>query len=582
MSVPLWAELKRRRVFRALIGYGVAAFAVLQIIEPIMHGLHWPDSVLSYVVAALAVGFPIVVSLAWIFDVNAGHIERTAPAPAGVLKGARLALVLAGIGALAAVPGVVWYFLVRGIDRPSSSAGSTANRRSIAVLPFTDLSPARDQEYFAEGIAEEILNALVQVDGLNVFGRTSSFSFKDRGEDPRCIGHKLGADAVLEGSVRKSGTRVRITAQLISTENGYHLWSQAYDRDLTDIFAVQEEIARAVVTAAKGKLLPDRAAVPQARRTANSEAYTQFLIGRQLYNRHTRQDYGRSVAAFERALALDPSYAPAHADLSHALILLVNSGEPTQATRIDAQRRAVAEAEKAVRLAPDLADAYQARGACRMEIVWDWDGARQDLERAIALAPGSALSRLRLGQLRAVLGNLADGITLVREAIERDPLDPAAWDFLGRFLAASGDLGGAREALQRGLTIAPDSIWIPRELGFTYLLGNRPDLALPLFDRAGGWIRLLGQALSQHDLGHEEEAQKALDSLMALPSPPAYQIAQIFARRGDLDRAFLWMERGRASQDVGVRYVKYDPLLQSLRGDSRYAAFLKAMNLPVG
>src|SRR5467141_2759122 len=190
----LVAELKRRRVFRALVGYGIAAFAVLQIIEPVMHGLHWPDEVLSYVVVALAVGFPVVVSLAWIFDVKAGRVERTEPsASRSGLRGLRLALVLVGIGVLAAAPGTIWYFLVRGIARPATGSGLATEKPvpSIAVLPFVNLSSDREQEYFSDGIAEEILNALAQVEGLRVAGRTSSFYFKGRNEDLASIAAKL-------------------------------------------------------------------------------------------------------------------------------------------------------------------------------------------------------------------------------------------------------------------------------------------------------------------------------------------------------------------------------------------------------
>lgn len=222
--MSLIAELQRRRVFRALVGYGIAAFAVLQIIEPVMHGLHWPDEVLSYVVVALAVGFPVVVSLAWIFDVNAGRIERTEPAPASGPRGVRLGLLLVGIGVLAAAPGVVWYFVVRGHTRPVSSSTAAATP-SIAVLPFVNLSSDKEQEYFSDGIAEDILNALAQVDGLKVIGRTSSFSFKGKNEDLRTIGEKLGVSTVLEGSVRKARSRVRVTAQLIEAAGGSHLWS---------------------------------------------------------------------------------------------------------------------------------------------------------------------------------------------------------------------------------------------------------------------------------------------------------------------------------------------------------------------
>src|SRR5438067_1127199 len=235
VELGLLVELKRRRVFRALIAYGIAAFAVLQIVEPVMHGFHWPESVLSYVVLALAVGFPIVVALAWIFDVNQGRIERTPGAP---LR-APLAVALVGLGVLAAAPGLLWYFHFR-------TTGSALGA-SIAVLPFADMSPAKDQEYLSDGIAEEILNSLAQVDGLRVAGRTSSFSFKGKNEELPAIAEKLHVTNVLEGSVRKDGNHFRITAQLISATDGYHVWSKTFDKELSGIFAVQDEIARAVV-----------------------------------------------------------------------------------------------------------------------------------------------------------------------------------------------------------------------------------------------------------------------------------------------------------------------------------------------
>jgi TolB-like protein len=211
-------ELKRRRVFRALVGYAIAAFAVLQVIEPVMHGFRWPDAVLSYVVVALAAGFPIVVGLAWIFDLGIGGIERTPPASAPQLRGTRIALVLAAIGAIAAAPVLAWYLLRGGVR--GGAEGATWGVRSIAVLPFADMSPQKDQEYFSDGLSEEILNALAQVDGLHVAGRTSSASFKGKAEDLRSIGQKLGVATVLEGSVRKAESRVRVTAQLIDGGSG--------------------------------------------------------------------------------------------------------------------------------------------------------------------------------------------------------------------------------------------------------------------------------------------------------------------------------------------------------------------------
>jgi TolB-like protein/Flp pilus assembly protein TadD len=577
----LRAEAKAR-VFRMLVGYGIVSFAVLQVIEPIMHALHLPDAALTYTIVALALGFPVVIVLAWAFDINQGRIERAGSAASTALKGARLGLVLVGIGVLAAVPGTIWYFFVRG-DAKTAATSSGADRPlpSIAVLPFVDMSPGKDQEYFSDGIAEEILNVLAQVEGLHVAGRTSSFSFRGKKEDLRSIGQSLGVSTVLEGSVRKSGDRVRITAQMIKVADGFHLWSQNYDRQLTDVFAVQDEIARSVVTAAKLKLLGDKAAVPAGRRAANPEAYAQFLLGRQLLNRGVSEDYQRSVEALEKAIALEPSYAPAHAGLSEALPWLVNSTLTTPQERIAGQQRAVAEAEKAIALAPDLAESNLARGVLRMTVLWDWSGARSDLERALALSPGDARVQLWLGHLLAVVGRLPEAVAATRKAAEADPLQALGWDFLGRHLAAQGELDESRKAFQHALAVAPDNMWARRELGFVDLLAGQPEVALASFQKQEGWIRLLGLALAHHDLGHAKEAREALDALRALADSPTYQVAQVFAWWGDRDRAFEQLERCRSTADAGVRYVKYDPLMRKLRGDPRYTALLEKMKLPL-
>src|SRR5262249_38441775 len=348
-----FAELKRRRVFRALIGYGIAAFAVLQIIEPVMHGLHWPETVLSYVVAALAAGFPVVITLAWIFDVKGGRIERTAPAAtSGGQSGARLALVLIGISVLAAAPGIVWYFAGPGTSKQPPRAPSATDQAmpSIAVLPFADMSPAKDQEYFSDGIAEEILNGLAQIEGLRVIGRTSSFSFKGKNEDLRSIGDKLRVSTILEGSVRKAGNRLRITAQLTEASGGSHLWSQTYERELTDLFAVQDEIAKAVVTAMKVKLVPRPGPAPSIikRSTPNVEAYNLYLKGRYFWSfRPDRKPEARKY--FEQALQLDPEFAPAHAGLADWYATF-GSWEDGRMAPSEAMPRAKEEAERALQI----------------------------------------------------------------------------------------------------------------------------------------------------------------------------------------------------------------------------------------
>jgi TolB-like protein len=581
--VSLFGELKRRRVIRALVGYGIAAFAVLQIIEPVMHGLHWPEDVLSYVVVALAVGFPIIVSLAWIFDVKAGRIERTAPAAR--LRGPRLALVLVGIGVLAAAPGTIWYFVVRGIARSAPQTVATGNPLpSIAVLPFVNLSSDKEQEYFSDGMAEEILNAMAQVDGVRVIGRTSSFSFKGRNDDLRTIGQKLGASNLLEGSVRKAGSRIRITAQLVETRGGSHLWSQSFDRDLTDVFAVQEEIAGAVVAALKVKLLPGETPTTKERRTANPDAYSRYLVGRHaFYNQASPDGWRRAAKAFEDSIALDPGYAPAWAGLAHASASIGESeGTPTEFVRRLTQ--GLSAAEKAVALARDLPDGYVARARLRAIWKWDWTGAAADLERALALNPSDARAfRVYCSNILVPLGRMPEAIAAARKATELDPLNVYSWTTLGLALRFHGEMDAARNAYIRAAEFAPGLDGPLFSLATLDLLQGQPSRALARYERISvGWMRLTGIALAQHDLGHSKESQEALEEMgrKDAGSYAPYQSAEVYAHRLDLDRAFEWLERAYAFHDTGLTDVKSDPLLRNLHGDPRWKPFLKKMNLP--
>src|SRR2546426_2635071 len=458
MHLPLLADLQHRRVFRALVGYAIAAFAVLQVIEPIMHGLHWPDAVISYVVAALAVGFPLVVGLAWIFDVKAAGSVQPASMRSRRL---RLELLLAWVAALAAAGGMLWYVVARprAVAPPRDEAlratldaippaSEIRALPSIAVLPFVNLSSDREQEYFSDGMAEEILNALAQIDGLRVIGRTSSFSFKGRNEDLRTIGQKLGASNLLEGSVRKAGSRIRITAQLVETRGGSHLWSHSFDRDLTDVFGVQEEIARAVVAALKVKLLPGE--TPTAKeRTANPDVYSLYLLGRHAWNQANSDGWRRAVTAFQDALALDPNYAPAWAGLAHAIVS-ASALAATSTEWVQEYTRALSAADKAVALAPDLADGYVARARLRAEWKFDWAGAAADVKRALALNPSEARAfRVYCNQVLLPLGRIPEAIAAARKATELDPLLAYHWNALGDALWINGDMDAARSALIR-------------------------------------------------------------------------------------------------------------------------------------
>ncbi|MFN2548517.1 MAG: hypothetical protein ABR567_13875 [Myxococcales bacterium] len=572
MAPQLIAELQRRRVFRALIGYGIAAFAVLQIIEPLMHGLHWPDEVLSYVVVALAVGFPIVVSLAWIFDVHEGRLERTPPTEG--IRRRWLAPLLVGLGLLTAAPGLYYYLVVRAKRAPQVTSAS------IAVLPLVNLSRDPDQEYFADGLAEELLDMLAKVPGLHVAARTSAFSFKGRNEDVRTIAEKLNVKTLLEGSVRKAGDQVRITTQLINAADGFHLWSETYDRKLTDVFAVQDEIARSVVAALRLQLLPEQAA-PRQHRTADPEAYTQYLLGRQFLNRATLDNYRRAAKSYEKALAIDPEFAPAWAGLALAHYWVGDGGETMQEVA-EGQRLAQEAADKAIALAPDLAEGYIARGTMRASTQWDWDGARADFERALSLSPenADALSAYALYVLRST-GHLDEAAAVERKVATLDPLNARTFSGLASILVCAGRYDEGRAAAERSLEINPEQNFAPGWIGFSLLLQGQPSAPVPFFARSRNEVfRLSGRAIGLHTLGKETESQADLDALIARHSHDgAYQIAGVYAWRGDKDRAFEWLERARVQRDGGLNLVKVDRLLYPLKDDPRFPALLKKVNL---
>ncbi len=311
------------------------------------------------------------------------------------------------------------HFLSR-VGAPGRSQSTAAIAPSIAVLPFLDLSPQKDQEYFSDGVAEEILDALSRIEGLRVTGRTSSFSFKGKNEDVRSIGEKLNVSAVLEGSVRKDGNRVRITAQLVNARDGFHLWSQTFDRELTGIFAAQDEISNAVVDALKVRLMPGTE-VRAALRTPNPEAHNEYLLGNQFMRQMTLENFRRAEAAYQRAVGNDPAFAAGWAGLAVATYWVADSAD-TVAAASEGYERASAAAEKAIALDPDLADGYAARGYLRGTVRWDWSGARADFERALKLNPGRASAHLWYTYILSAVGSLREAVQEAEKATVIEPL----------------------------------------------------------------------------------------------------------------------------------------------------------------
>ena len=449
--------------------------------------------------------------------------------------------------------------------------------KSIAVLAFEDLSEAHDQGYFSDGISEELSNRLAQVAGLHVAGRSSSLSFKGKNATIAQIGKALDVAQVLEGSVRKEGDRLRVSVQLSNVADGYQMWSQTYDRKLTDVFAVQEDIAAAVVDALKLKLMSGSGAGNVQHHVPPFEVYDLFLLGTQALGRSDADSHVVAVDALRKAVAKDPDYAEAWSRLAMAESFMVE-GDPDASSRAQGFRRALAAAERAVALDPGLGDAYSARGYVRAIDFWDWDGAMADSVKALAIDPGDAKNQLRHGYLLAALGRLPEAAAAYEKSIRQDPLFAPVWYQVGRVRAARGDFAGARQAMNRVLAINPDYRGATQYLGTISLLQGDATKALATYTQLQNPTAI---ALAEHSLGNDMESTRALAQTIAKhASDSAYGIATAYAWSGDRDQAFAWLDRAVAQHEIGLVLLKSDPLLRDLRGDPRYRALLRKLKLP--
>jgi TolB-like protein len=486
------------------------------------------------------------------------------------------AAVVISVGVAVAL-GVRFWSQSHKATRPAAAVAVTD--KSIAVLPFVDMSERKDQEYFSDGLSEELIDMLTKVPELRVPARTSSFYFKGKQATIAEIAKALGVAHVLEGSVRKSGNTLRVTAQLIRVDNGYHAWSETYDRKLEDIFKVQDEIASAVVTALRVHLLPAQKAAGQEG-TENLEAYNLYLQGRQSFNQGDVGGYQRAVTAFRAATALDPGYAAAYAALALAQFWLTD-GTSSGDLAADAAgfESALAAAEKAVALAPELAAGYSARGFVRAIYRFDFVGGQIDLDKAVALSPRDADVLHRSAVLLAILGKLPAAIAREEQALALDPLSAEICMRFGFFLVANQQLAQARPLYEKALAIAPDSIRARYNLGELELLEHQPERALATFRQTRNeGFSLAGQSKAEYSLGHHDVSERILKQLIATKT--YFAIARAYAWRGEKDKAFQWAERAEKTRDPGITWLKIDTDFRSLREDARYRALLREMNLP--
>ncbi len=484
-----------------------------------------------------------------------------------------------GVLVLAALIAAAALYFARS-QHVAAPAAQAALEKSIAVLPFTDMSQAHDQEFFADGMAEQILDLLAKVPSLKVIARTSSFQFKGKSEDARVVGEKLGVATLLEGSIRKSGERLRITAQLIRTADGSHLWSEVYDREVRDVFRTQDEIADAVVSALKVSLLgaPEQRAVP----TANTGAYTLYLQALASSRGFSRAEQDTALAQLQKAVALDPNFAPAWALLAdvYAATLVFGTTEPFEKVG----ERMTDAAQRALALDPKLGGPHITL-ANTFFVTYDYVTSQRELARGLELEPQNPDALSLSAYLAIAACHLDDAERNARALIEHDPLSVDPYRALGTALWFHGRLGEAEAVYRRAIALSPGAESMHWRLALVLLSAGRPQDALQVANAepAPGWRRF-AQVVALDALGRRAQADPLLAQVEADPVDRVsaqYQLAQIYAHRGDRERALAQLERARQARDPGfVSYIKCDPTLAPLRDDPRYKAMLAQLNLP--
>jgi TolB-like protein/Tfp pilus assembly protein PilF len=462
---------------------------------------------------------------------------------------------------------------------PTPSTAFVPPPHSIAVLPFVNMSGDKEQEYFSDGLTEELLNSLSHINELQVAARTSSFSFKGEKVDVETIAQKLHVAAVLEGSVRRSGHTVRITTQLINAVTGFHLWSQTYDRDLGDVLKLQTDIATAVASALSVALLGDEAAKIEVDGTHNPAAFDAYLRASRVG--HDEKGLRARIAAYSEAIGLDPHYARAFADRSLALNEYAGAFATGSAAR-DGFEKAEADAHRAIALAPDLADGHLALEAFFERGALDFTRANEEYERALALAPGNAAVLGKYGQFAVLMGRTAAGLAAARRAVGLDPLNDARYGGLAWAFLAARHYDEALAAFQDALALDPDfpPLYGARGAAY-YLLGNFPSARASCESKPDDEESQVCLAVTYDKLGRRRDAESVLAKLRAsLGNDAAYQYAEVYAQWGDRPKALEWLEVALRLQDSGLPWLRTDPFLDPLRKEPRFQAIEQGLKFP--
>lgn len=504
-------------------------------------------------------------------------VASRAPPPYGLMRRRTGVLYSAVAGAVLLALGS---FALERLNRSKLVAPAAA---SIAVLPLANESGEASQQYFSDGISEDLITALSQFSGLKVIGRTSAFQFRDSKEDSRSIGAKLGVAHLLEGSVRKSGDMIRVSAELIDTADGSTQWSERYDRPYKDLFALQDEITRTVVVALRTKLLPGEHAAEQSDRPPGGslEAYNAWLQGNFYHRRLSEAGFRKAVEYYTQATQIDPRYARAWSSLTTAWINLGNylNGTPAQ----EAHAKAREAADRALTIAPQSAQAHRARGAVLLYTEFDWRGAEAEFRRALALAPNDADTKCTFGIILTILGDSDKAVELTQQALATDPLRPDWYEDLARQLFALNRLDEAERAIRRVVELQPAGEGDYQLLTMIEIKRGDAQAALAAAQQEHpGPAQDFALAAAQQIGNDRAAADTALGTLIATHANDlAYGIAVVYALRKDTKSTFEWLDRAWDNRDPEITTLLSDPLILLYKDDPRFAAFCRKVGLPV-
>jgi serine/threonine-protein kinase len=602
LHLPFLEQLKQRNVVRVAVLYGVVCWLVLDPVHVLFHMLEVPAWANRLVVMLMAVGFPLVVIFAWVYEITPEGLKPTVEVPHSQsirkLTGRRLDRAIIAVLALALAYFVIdkfWISKHLPASQPTASEAQTAAAasgaasvaafnppaHSVAVLPFINLSGDQAQEYFSDGLTEELLNSLAEIKGLQVAARTSAFSFKGKDNDIGSIARKLNVAALLEGSVRRSEHTVRVTAQLINAVTGFHLWSKTYDRDLGDVLKLQTEIANTVAGSLKVTLLGDEAAKIELGGTRNPAAFDGYLRAMKAFSsRHDAKDQQAAIDAFGEAIRFDSSYALAFAGRSRALSGYAQEYATGAAIR-ENFNKAEADARKAIALAPELADGHLALAETLQSGTLEYARALEEYDRAAALGPGNAEVLREYGRFVGYMGRSDAGIAATRRAIVLDPLNPRSHYRLGAALYSARRYDESVAAYQVFINLDPDSPHAHAFQGLAYYgPGNLQSARAACEIKSGTWNQLC-LAVTYDKLGRHADAEAELAKMRAaLGDAASYQYAEIYAQWGRTGKALDSLETALQVRDTGLTLLKTDPLMDPLRKEPRFQAIERALKFP--